>query len=518
VSKGLRILKFPTSSGCALAASNDRKRRLPSIIGISFVRVEICAVLPLQPRSESVIVDSRHRTVRLPDALQSHEMLVIFSPSVLAFVTTIHLAMVVLRAHRSPAAGAYGFVTFVSVLFAGSPWLMSSLIGLVAGFVVHVGWFAACEQLLPGLATKTPKRVATPTSGAAPRPTGMAQMARRPAEWVKAPVVAVFDETPDVRTFRMARPEGFEFKAGQFLTVRVRADGKEHVRCYSISSPPDAKGHLEITVKRIGLVSGALHATVRPGSMLSVRPPGGAFVYPTGEDRPLVLIAGGVGITPLMSMLRHAIDAEPWRPVTLFYSVRTVEDIAFRDEIQMLARRHAQFQTFFAISDGPAGPEFFPGRINEALLITGAPDIVHAVCLICGPPPMLDGTTALLTKMGVPQPQISFEIFQAAVAASAGGPPLAKASPAKDVAHGLRFERSGSATTVDTGQTMLEAAEACGVAIPSLCRSGVCGTCRTQVLSGDVQCASQMLDAQDRQDGFVLACVTRIESDCTIDA
>jgi ferredoxin-NADP reductase len=163
----------------------------------------------------------------------------------------------------------------------------------------------------------------------------MAQMARRPAEWVKTPVVAVFDETPDVRTFRMARPEGFEFKAGQFLTIRVRADGKEHVRCYSISSPPDARGHLEITVKRIGLVSGALHATVRPGSMLSVRPPGGAFVYPTGEDRPLVLIAGGVGITPLMSMLRHAIDAEPWRPVTLFYSVRTVEDIAFRDELRM---------------------------------------------------------------------------------------------------------------------------------------------------------------------------------------
>ena len=86
------------------------------------------------------------------------------------------------------------------------------------------------------------------------------------------------------------------------------------------------------------------------------------------------------------------------------------------------------------------------------------------------------------------------------------------------MAHGLRFERSGSATTVEANQTMLEAAEACGVAIPSLCRAGVCGTCRTQVLSGDVQCASQMLDEQDRQDGFVLACVTKIKSDCTIDA
>jgi ferredoxin-NADP reductase len=346
----------------------------------------------------------------------------------------------------------------------------------------------------------------------------MAQLARRPREFVKTPVLAVFDETPDVRTFRMARPEGFEFKAGQFLTLRVRADGKEHVRCYSISSPPGAQGHLEITVKRIGLVSGALHATVRPGSMLSVQAPAGAFLYPTGEDRPLVLIAGGVGITPLMSMLRHAIDAEPTRPVTLFYSVRTVEDIAFRDEIQMLDRRHSQFRTFISVTDGPAGAEFSPGRINEALLTTNAPDIVHAVCLLCGPPPMLDATKALLTKIGVPQPQISSEIFQAAVAASAGGPALADAPPAGGVAHGLRFDRSGSTTTVEANQTMLEAAEACGVDIPSLCRAGVCGTCRTKVLSGDVQCASQMLDEQDRQDGFVLACVTRIESDCTIEA
>ena len=109
-------------------------------------------------------------------------------------------------------------------------------------------------------------------------------------------------------------------------------------------------------------------------------------------------------------------------------------------------------------------------------------------------------------------------LMPAAYASQATLPPPVDASPAQAVAHGLRFERSGSATTVEANQTMLEAAEACGVAIPSLCRAGVCGTCRTQVLSGDVQCASQMLDEQDRQDGFVLACVTKIKSDCTIDA
>ena len=440
-------------------------------------------------------------------------------PSVLAFLTTMHLALVVLRAHRSTAAGAFSFVTFISILFAGSPWLMSSGVGLAAGFVVHGAWFGACERLLPGAASgRGQKPARAPAPPAPPRATGIVQMARAPRQFVQTPVMAVFEETPDVRTFRMAKPEGFEFKAGQFLTVRVRADGKEHVRCYSISSPPGAQGHLEITVKRIGLVSGALHATIRPGSMLSVRAPAGAFVYPAGEDRPLVLVAGGVGITPLMSMLRHAIDAEPTRPVTLLYSVRTVEDIAFRDELVLLNRRHAQCRVFFAITDGPAGPGLFPGRIDRELLTTMVPDVAHAICLLCGPPPILDSMKGLLASLGVPDAQIAHEVFQAAVAA--GG---AAAAPAPEVAqadasHQVRFDRSGLSTQIGSAQTMLEAAEGCRAEIPSLCRVGVCGTCRTRVLRGEVHCTSQVLDAQDREEGFVLPCVTHVLSDCTVDA
>jgi NADH oxidoreductase Hcr len=232
-----------------------------------------------------------------------------------------------------------------------------------------------------------------------------------------------------------------------------------------------------------------------------------------------VLVAGGVGITPLMSMLRHAVDSEPMRPVTLVYSVRTVEDIAFREELTLLDRRHPQFRTFIAVTDGAAQNGLFPGRINETLLSTVVPDIVDAVCLLCGPQPMLDSMTALLTSMGVPRPQISFEIFQTAIAASgtAGSIP-ADAGGAYDVPHQVRFNRSGITTDIAAGQTMLEAAEACGADIPSLCRAGVCGTCRTRVLKGDVNCASQILDEEDRNDGFVLPCVTHVEGDCTVDA
>jgi ferredoxin-NADP reductase len=458
--------------------------------------------------------------------------------SVLAFVTTFHLAMGVLRTHRTPATGFFSFVTGISLLLAGSPWLMPSPIGLAVGLATHVAWFVACERLLPVSVPAPVRRAAPPAATpATPRPVVAAhspaprastprpqppvaapQPPRRPRDFVQVPVLAVFDETPDIRTFRMARPEGFEFKAGQFVAIRVRADGKEHVRCYSVSSAPAARGHLEISVKRLGVVSGALHAMVRPGSMMSVKAPVGAFVYPAGEDRPIVLIAGGVGITPLMSMLRHAVDEEPMRPVTLFYSAKTQEDIAFYDELRLLNRRHAQLRVCFAITTGDAPRESFPGHVNEALLTTIAPDLAHASCFVCGPQPMIEAMTTTLVALGVPRAQIHFEIFKAAIAASAGKPAIEEEAAPVPIAHQARFERSGIVAPVDPEQTLLEAAEAAGAGIPSLCRAGVCGTCRTKVVSGKVDCASQTLDAQDREDGFVLPCVTRVMSDCTVDA
>lgn len=463
--------------------------------------------------------------------------------SVLAFLTTVHLGLVVLRAHRSAASGTINLVSGVSILFSLSPWLMASPVGLVVGLLAHGTWFVACERLLtapvvamaqPAVLQPAARPPARPPAPA--KPAGVVEMARRPPkpateparrprDFVATPVVAVFDETPDIRTFRMVRPEGFEFEAGQFLTVRLRADGKEHVRCYSISSPPGSRGHLEITVKRLGMVSGALHASIRPGSMMHVRPPAGAFTYPAGEDRPLVFIAGGVGITPIMSMLRHAIETEPTRPVTLFYAVRTADDVAFRDEILMLNRRHDHFGAFIAISEGPAPSAFYPGRINEALITAMAPDISHAICLLCGPQPMLEAMTNLLVEIGVPRGQINFEIFQAAIAASAGAPSPAPApagqpaaAPQAATALAVSFKRSGVTATAGANQKLLDIAEGCGADIPSLCRAGVCGTCRTKVLSGNVQCTSRILDDQDRQEGYVLACVSDVLSDCDIDA
>lgn len=452
----------------------------------------------------------------------------VFTPpiasSILAVATTVHLAMAALRHHRQSSRGSPNALAIVSVLLAAMPWLLPSVAGVALGLLLHVVWFLACERFAPAAAGQVAARggdAPQREAGAAPRP-AEARVSRpraKPPGFVSVPVLAVLEEAPGIRTFRFARPEGFDFVAGQFLAVRVRADGRDHVRCYSISSAPHERGFLEISVKQQGLVSRTLHATLRAGSLASLKAPAGSFTYPADDDRALLLIAGGIGITPVLSMLRHAVAADPGRPITLLYSAQSVEALAFSGEIRQLARRHPQVRACFAITRGDGAPDMYPGRIDESLIQASVPDIPHSVAMICGPQPMIDGLRQTLTSLGMPAPQIRSEVFEAAVAATAGAAAhRVERNAADSAAHDVKCARSGTSIRAADGQTLLEATEAGGVEIDSLCRSGVCGTCRTRVLEGDVECRSSILDDTDRAGGFVLACVSRVRGDCVIEA
>jgi ferredoxin-NADP reductase len=444
--------------------------------------------------------------------------------SVLGFVTTIHLALASLRNHRSVTRAPLSSLAAVSLLFAATPWLFPSPIGIAFGLLAHLAWFIACERLVPTDVLKG--RGATKVHGTA-APVPVASSAKsvaasvKPKGFIQVPVLAVFNETSDIKTIRMARPEGFEYAAGQFIAIRVRVDGKDCSRCYSVSSPPYVRGYFEISVKRQGLVSNALHATARPGALMSIRTPNGAFKYPSGDDRPIVLVAGGVGITPLMSMLRHAVHDEPSRPVTLLYSARTESDFAFRDELASLARRHPQLRVQLASTNGTSS-EIYPGRIDAELIRTIVPDIAHSIAFLCGPGPMIDQMKVVLAGLGVPAGQIRHEVFEAAVAASAAQaeqpPPAVEAVAPPPSRLSMNCAKTGKTVPVEAGQTLLEAAEAGGVAIEFLCRAGICGTCRTRVVDGDVECTSDALDADERASGIVLACVSHARSNCTVDA
>jgi ferredoxin-NADP reductase len=441
--------------------------------------------------------------------------------SALAFVTTLHVALTILRKHRTYSKGRPGLALLPSVLFCASPWFLSEPAWLAGAFAAHLAWFLVCEKALERREPAGKNALAAASAAPSPIVSGPPAEARRPRGFVAVPVLAVLEETAEIKTFRLARPEGFVFTPGQFLMVRVHVEGKHLVRCYSISSPPGAEGILEISVKRQGLVSGTLHATLRPGSQLSIEGPRGGFVYPAGDDRPLVLLAGGVGITPLMGMLRHAVAAEPNRPVTLLFSVKAEEDIVYREELRLLARRHPQLRLAIALSRGAWTPDYYAGRLDARLIESMVPDPRGALHMICGPAPMIASMTQTLASLGVAADQIRSEAFEpASAAAETTAAAMANARGAADrgaAAHHVTFSRAGQTASISAGQSLLEAAEAAGVAIPSLCRTGACGTCRTRLVKGDVEADTSLLDAEDREAGYILPCVAVAKGDCVLD-
>ena len=162
----------------------------------------------------------------------------------------------------------------------------------------------------------------------------------------KLRVAQVFDETPEVRTFRLASAAGprlpFDFLPGQYLNLTLVIDGRKVRRSYTIASPPTRVGYCEVTIKREdrGLSSRHLHDAVRAGDLLDVLAPAGRFTFTGAEADSIVLIAGGVGITPLMAKIRYLTDVSWPGEIYLVFSVKTERDIIFRDELDALHRRH----------------------------------------------------------------------------------------------------------------------------------------------------------------------------------
>ena len=432
-----------------------------------------------------------------------------------ASLTARHLTVAILRRHRAAGRSIASPFVLPSFIFVLAPWLWPAPLGLVIGVGAHALWFFACELLAPAINTgRAPVTRPAPVT-MAPRPVA----AGAPAFTATA-VLAVLDEAADIKTFRLARPDGFEFSPGQFLAVRVQIDGKPHVRCYSISSAPHVRGYLEISVRRQGMVSGTLHATVRAGSTLTINRAAGQFVYPQGDDRPLALIAGGIGITPLLSMLRHAVAGDPARPITLLYSARREHDVAFHGELRLLAERHPQLRIVITLTQPTEPTRLRTGRLDGAMVRQFVPAPADTVFCLCGPGPMIADLRAALAGLGVPAGQVRYEQFETAVAASqvnAVAPRAALAAVASDAVT-LTFERSGVSVSARSSMTLLESAEAEGVAIVSSCRSGVCQSCRTRLASGDADCRSDVLDPDDRAAGFVLPCVTWPNGDCVLEA
>ena len=251
----------------------------------------------------------------------------------------------------------------------------------------------------------------------------------------------------------------------------------------------------------------------------------------------MLLIAGGVGITPVMSILRFLTD-RVWDGDIYFLIVsRTEQDLIFRDEIRGLKERFPRLHLCETLtrSDENAAWDGKRGRISEALLSRFVPELIRTPVYLCGPNEMMDATCDLLKSLGVPESLIHTEAFSDKKSASLSSTALADDVPAPEEVHQprsgmldskldgrvatIRFARSNIQSEIDPDTTILEAAEAVSIALPFECRSGICGQCKTRLIDGSVKMDSDdALSSADRAAGLILACQAHALTPVTIDA
>jgi ferredoxin-NADP reductase len=327
--------------------------------------------------------------------------------------------------------------------------------------------------------------------------------------------------THNVKTFRFRPSEGgqlpFKYLPGQFLTLHIEPRGIPIKRSYTIASTPTWRDRIEITVKREehGLVSCWLHDELKVGDEVEIEAPNGTFVFTGEEAESVVLIGGGVGITPMMSAARYLTDTSWSGKVYLILSFQAPRDFIFREELAELQVRNANLSLTVTMSrPGAESWSGRVGRINSALLASVVPDVASRRAHICGPPSMMDAVKTALVGLGMLNGQIKTEAF-----GTVKRDPKAKGTASTEIAGKVNFQVSDTIAPVPVGATILDAADEAGVFIDNACRSGTCGSCRVKLVSGNVRMAVEdALTEEDKARNYILACQAQIGSDVRVEA
>jgi len=344
--------------------------------------------------------------------------------------------------------------------------------------------------------------------------------------------------THDVRTFLFApaQPALFTHEPGQFVTLHLQIDGRPVSRCYTISTPPTRPHLLGITVKRQpgGLVSNWLHDTVRPGTRICADGPFGVFTtsrHPAGK---YLFLSGGSGITPVMAMTRTLYDLGSDTDVVFVHSARSASDIIFRRELDTIASTVPSVRVAHVCErDEPREPWDGLRRLLSAeMLRLLAPDLHERVVFCCGPAPYMAAVRRILGEAGFDMQHYHEESFSfedltmkesssrpgtdTAVDANGHGP--APGAPTTKT-YSVEFVRSGRIFTCAEDENVLDAAYEAGLTPVSSCGQGMCGTCKTTLISGTVDMQHNGgIRPREIANGKVLICCSTPQSDLTIDA
>jgi ring-1,2-phenylacetyl-CoA epoxidase subunit PaaE len=333
-------------------------------------------------------------------------------------------------------------------------------------------------------------------------------------------VAEIVPETAEANSIRFEIPddlrEAFAFKAGQHLTLKATIDGEEIRRNYSLCTAPNEQDWM-VTVKRIanGVFSNWVGDNLKAGDTVEVMPPHGSFTTefaPTAR-RHIVGIAGGSGITPVMSLLRTTLAEEPQSQFTLLYGNRDSSSIIFLEELANLKDRYLgrlSLHHFLAEEEGDI--DLFNGmldraRCDEAITaLVGDPTSVDA-WFICGPGPMMDAAEGALLDRNVDKERIHIERFTADRPSAALAAEMAQLQT-KAAGTTMSVTLDGRTRRVAfTEANILDSARASGLPAPFACKAGVCATCRAKVIRGKVEMAARYgLTDEEVAAGYVLTC------------
>ena len=323
------------------------------------------------------------------------------------------------------------------------------------------------------------------------------------------------------------------FEPGQYLTFNLNIPGqpKAVIRCYSLSDSPNHPDYYRVTIKALppprdkpdappGLSSNFFHSNLNVGDIVDVKAPSGKFFLDRSHHTPVVLIGGGVGLTPVLSMLNDVVETGSQREARFFYGVRNGAEHIMKDHLKQIDLEHENVIFHVCYSDAEEGEregeDYHHGeRVTIDLLKRVLPHN-NMEFYICGPPPMMHDLVEGLTEWGVPSGQIHFEAFGASTVKSVQPTPEGAAEGAGD-AHKVTFARTGkSATWSAAVGSILDFAEDEGVSIDFGCRAGNCGTCITAIKEGEVAYLSEPGDMPEA--GSCLTCISVPKGELVLDA
>lgn len=334
----------------------------------------------------------------------------------------------------------------------------------------------------------------------------------------------IVQETWDVKTFwfELENQAPLAFKAGQFLSFTFLIDGQSVSRCYSISSSPNQPYQFGITVKQVegGLVSNWLHEHLAQGQTVTVAAPMGHFNCVDVKADKYLLLSGGSGITPSMSMTRWLQALGQKVDIHFVHSARSPDDIIFYQELLQIDAQWGSFQLSILCEDTQQGQAWsgYRGRLTPELLKILCADFKERIVMCCGPAPYMQAVKAMLEALNFPMEHYYEESF---------GTPLqtptletiTSEEPQQAQTVNVTFAQTNKQVVTDTNQSVLDIAQANGVWIQSACRTGICGSCKVIKKDGSVIMHDPIaLTDAEIEEGYILACCAYPEADLLIEA